>query len=104
MNMDTVPITRALPSNAGAVFPPHRIFAVATAGAALAVSATPTSEQAQQPAVKPPADKPSTVAAAAPSLQNTTNILLLGSDRRPDMPNWRTDVMMISPSTRRPGR
>ena len=65
-----------------------------TAGVALAAPAAPASEQAQQPAVKPP-DKPSTVAAAAPSLQNTTNILLLGSDRRPDMPNWRTDVMMI---------
>ena len=28
-------------------------------------------------------------------LDRTQNILLLGSDRRPDMPNWRTDVMMI---------
>jgi len=28
-------------------------------------------------------------------LLKTTNILLLGSDRRPNMPNWRTDVIMI---------
>ncbi len=37
--------------------------------------------------------------AAAPDdgrpLDHTTNILVLGSDRRPDTPNWRTDVMMI---------
>ncbi len=30
-----------------------------------------------------------------PLLDKTTNILLLGSDRRPNTPNWRTDVMMI---------
>jgi LCP family protein required for cell wall assembly len=28
-------------------------------------------------------------------LSNTTNILVMGSDRRPNTPNWRTDVMMI---------
>jgi len=28
-------------------------------------------------------------------LHTTTNILLLGSDRRPNEPNWRTDVIMI---------
>jgi polyisoprenyl-teichoic acid--peptidoglycan teichoic acid transferase len=28
-------------------------------------------------------------------LGNTINILVLGSDRRPRMPNWRTDVIMI---------
>lgn len=28
-------------------------------------------------------------------LSRTTNILILGSDRRPRMPNWRTDVIMI---------
>lgn len=28
-------------------------------------------------------------------LSKTTNILLLGSDRRSNMPNWRTDVIMI---------
>jgi polyisoprenyl-teichoic acid--peptidoglycan teichoic acid transferase len=30
-----------------------------------------------------------------PPLSRTTNILVLGSDRRPRMPNWRTDVIMI---------
>ncbi len=65
-----------------------------TAGAALAAPQQPAAEQAQQPSVKPP-EKPSAVAAASPSLQDTTNILLLGSDRRPNTPNWRTDVMMI---------
>jgi polyisoprenyl-teichoic acid--peptidoglycan teichoic acid transferase len=65
-----------------------------TAGAALAAPQQPAAEQAQQPSVKPP-EKPGSIPAASPSLQDTTNILLLGSDRRPNMPNWRTDVMMI---------
>jgi LCP family protein required for cell wall assembly len=30
-----------------------------------------------------------------PTLERTLNILVLGSDRRPNTPNWRTDVMMI---------
>ena len=30
-----------------------------------------------------------------PYLTSTQNILILGSDRRADTPNWRTDVMMI---------
>lgn len=30
-----------------------------------------------------------------PPLSRTLNILVLGSDRRPNTPNWRTDVMMI---------
>lgn len=35
-------------------------------------------------------------AVAKPNISSTTrNILLLGSDRRPNTPNWRTDVMMI---------
>jgi LCP family protein required for cell wall assembly len=74
---------------------------VTTAGAALAAPQPPAAgmpqpyvEQAQQPSVAPP-DKPSNAPAASPSLQKTTNILLLGSDRRPNTPNWRTDVMMI---------
>lgn len=33
--------------------------------------------------------------AGSVSLAETTNIVLLGSDRRPDMPNWRTDVLMV---------
>lgn len=46
---------------------------------------------------------PATSASAAASpvisdsfpLSHTTNILVLGSDRRPNTPNWRTDVMMV---------
>lgn len=62
-----------------------------TAGGAIAAPLAPTPVQQQQSAAQPvqPA------AAATPSLQKTTNILLLGSDRRPNTPNWRTDVMMI---------
>lgn len=30
-----------------------------------------------------------------PPLERTLNLLLLGSDQRPNEPNWRTDVMMI---------
>jgi anionic cell wall polymer biosynthesis LytR-Cps2A-Psr (LCP) family protein len=64
-----------------------------TAGSALAAPQQPSITQ-QQPTDKLPAD-PSAVQKASPSLQETTNILLLGSDRRPNTPNWRTDVMMI---------
>lgn len=49
------------------------------------------------------AETPETVqVAAAPSatpdlrpLSQTTNVLILGSDRRPNTPNWRTDVVMV---------
>lgn len=44
--------------------------------------------------------EPAAEVAAAPvdallPLSRTTNILVMGSDRRPNTPNWRTDVMMI---------
>lgn len=46
-----------------------------------------------------PSAQVAVVATMAPDdgrpLDHTTNILVLGSDRRPDTPNWRTDVMMI---------
>jgi LCP family protein required for cell wall assembly len=64
-----------------------------TAGSALAAPQQPAIAQ-QQPTDKLPGE-PSAVQKASPSLQETTNILLLGSDRRPNTPNWRTDVMMI---------
>ena len=51
--------------------------------AATASPATPTALQAPPtPDLRPP-------------LSRTLNILVLGSDRRPNTPNWRTDVMMI---------
>jgi LCP family protein required for cell wall assembly len=59
-----------------------------TAAGAAAAPAAPAAEQE-------PAAMPVPATAPEPSLQKTTNILLLGSDRRPNMPNWRTDVMMI---------
>lgn len=62
-----------------------------TAGGAIAAPLAPTPAEQQQPAAQPV--RPAT--AASPSLDKTTNILLLGSDRRPNTPNWRTDVMMI---------
>ena len=71
-----------------------------TAGGAIAAPAAAPLQQ-QQPAAQPARPTGSTgsagssAATAAPSLDKTTNILLLGSDRRPNTPNWRTDVMMI---------
>jgi len=70
------------------------------------VSAVPVA-QAEQQAVVDDAPQPTATALAAmvaaatatpderPLLERTLNILVLGSDRRPDTPNWRTDVMMI---------
>ncbi|MEZ4614041.1 MAG: LCP family protein [Caldilineaceae bacterium] len=55
----------------------------ATATVGPVPSDTPTELQST-PTVEPPLP-----------LEQTTNILVLGSDRRPDTPNWRTDVMMI---------
>ena len=62
-----------------------------TAGGAIAAPLAPA--PAQQTTAAQPA--PKTAAANKVSLDRTTNILLLGSDRRPNTPNWRTDVMMI---------
>ena len=73
-----------------------------SAGVALAAQATATRRPTATPraATTPtpiPANGksvPATSVATAPQAE-TTNILLLGSDRRPDTPNWRTDVLMI---------
>ena len=57
-----------------------------------------------------PVDTGATDAAPVPAavdtrpLDATTNILVLGSDRRPDTPNWRTDVMMIIAMDQEHGR
>jgi len=81
--------------------------ATASAAPAAAPAAQPRQPdlQAAPPAVvaatptKAPADPTPPAPAIAPDdpqpLLKTTNILLLGSDRRPNMPNWRTDVIMI---------
>lgn len=61
----------------------------AAAATRLSVPATPT----PPPATPTPAPTPTPD--TRPPLSRTTNILVLGSDRRPDTPNWRTDVLMI---------
>lgn len=38
---------------------------------------------------------PTATADLRPPLERTRNILILGSDQRPNEPNWRTDVIMI---------
>jgi LCP family protein required for cell wall assembly len=42
-----------------------------------------------------PAEEPAQLVEVADPLLRTTNILLLGSDRRQNTPNWRTDVIML---------
>ncbi|MBK8051324.1 MAG: LCP family protein [Anaerolineales bacterium] len=73
------------------------VAAAAPAQAGAVVAPVQSEPQTAQPA--PPAADSSTDAeaeVAPPSdLERTTNLLLLGSDRRPNTPNWRTDVMMI---------
>ena len=77
---------------------------VAVQSAPRDVQAAPQAPVVLAPTKAPPTPSPLPVAATpevAPSLDDpqpllkTTNILLLGSDRRPEMPNWRTDVIMI---------
>ncbi|RME56512.1 MAG: LytR family transcriptional regulator [Caldilineae bacterium] len=69
-----------------------------------ALSAAPTrSATNPSPTVAPsPSPIPSPIPSPTPTaidtrlpLSRTINVLVLGSDRRPRMPNWRTDVMMI---------
>ena len=71
---------------------------VAQATATRRPTATPRATTRATPTAAPtPASNKAATAAStgATSLADTTNIVLLGSDRRPDMPNWRTDVLMI---------
>jgi len=60
-------------------------------------TAQPTVVQATLPQASPAPD-------LRPPLSRTLNILVLGSDRRPNTPNWRTDVMMIVALDRDAGR
>lgn len=72
------PVVRAVQTTAGAA-----TAVVDTAATATAPPATPTElHVTPTPDLRPP-------------LSRTLNILVLGSDRRPNTPNWRTDVMMI---------
>lgn len=75
----------------------------ALAAPAEAVTATNESAVAEQSAaastevnvVEPAAEVAAAPVDALLPLSRTTNILVMGSDRRPNTPNWRTDVMMI---------
>lgn len=69
----------------------------ATSAAPTTVGETSVDEEAPSASDDAPEDSAARVAPepAGNPLDETTNILILGSDRRPDTPNWRTDVMMI---------
>lgn len=60
----------------------------AARAANLLPSPTPTPSPTPEPTPEPTRD-------TRPPLERTINILLLGSDQRPNEPNWRTDVMMV---------
>ncbi len=55
----------------------------ATPTATVVPTATPTATPTLQPTP------------AVSDLDRTTNVLILGSDQRPDQPNWRTDVIIL---------
>lgn len=85
----SAPATETLPaSGQAAVVPPTATQPpppAATVAASKPVT-TPVSPATQQSVPTPD---------LRPPLTRTLNILVLGSDRRPNTPNWRTDVMMI---------
>lgn len=65
-------------------------------GAAVTVTtAATTSESLATEGTQAALAQDTPVVSSAFPLSETTNILVLGSDRRPNTPNWRTDVMMI---------
>jgi LCP family protein required for cell wall assembly len=70
--------------------------AAATDALAVATVADSATDAAAQPATAVTPDTASASADNAPPLEKTLNILILGSDRRPNNTNWRTDVMMIA--------
>ena len=88
----------AAPAAAPAAQPVQRESQPAAQAPSAAPTRTPTPAPSPTVAAEPAAADP---AVTAPSLDDlepllkTTNILLLGSDRRPNTPNWRTDVIMI---------
>ena len=76
---------------------PVVLAAPTTAPQSEMVAATPTPLTASPTALPTPAQSSAAndPLADLPPLSRTTNILLLGSDRRPYEPNWRTDVLML---------
>lgn len=79
----------AAPAAAPAAQPIQREMQAPAAAAPTKASATPT------PTLPPVTPEAALQLDDLQPLLKTTNILLLGSDRRPNMPNWRTDVIMI---------
>ena len=61
--------------------------------ATIEASPTPTPSSTPLPTVTPTPSPPPTP--TVEPLNTTTNILILGSDQRPDQPNWRTDVIIL---------
>ena len=88
-----------LPENAALQSGDPAAAAVAVAQDVAAGQAPAGAESGSLPAmeiVAPSGDQAAPVAPAdGKPLNHTTNVLVLGSDRRPNTPNWRTDVMMI---------
>lgn len=63
----------------------------------VATDTAKTADTGDEEAEQPRASEPPAVAVPSSDrpLDKTMNILVLGSDRRPGKPNWRTDVIMI---------
>ena len=64
-----------------------------------AVEATPTATPTETPPpTATPIPTPTPTPEPTPAVEDlnaTTNVLILGSDRRPKEPNWRTDVIIL---------
>jgi LCP family protein required for cell wall assembly len=74
---------------------PVRYVATPQTERSTAVEATPTLTATPKPtATLEPTATPEPTLEIAP-LNNTTNVLILGSDQRADQPNWRTDVIIL---------
>lgn len=65
----------------------------ATGSPTVAQTGTATADNTMPTALT--SSKSSAIPISGAPLERTVNILVLGSDRRPETPNWRTDVMMI---------
>ncbi len=59
------------------------------------VPPTATSTATVVPTATPSATPTPEPTPAVSDLDRTTNVLILGSDQRPDQPNWRTDVIIL---------
>lgn len=76
---------------------PPQVEMTATPVPGVTATATSVAATIEPPVVKAEALPAAQVAESVslPPLSRTVNILLLGSDRRPNEPNWRTDVLML---------